>query len=384
MDPAQKADGVNPFGKCLRHKTLQPPVCPFADPKDKIDPVSRTFSHPFEQSQPLIGRIIFENLLHYDSVKDCPLAGRKNLTKVSQYEIGSRTNNLGSDFGSEPAKQIDGDSVCAPTCQRPRHLAITTTGVQEELVFCRCHPRKKKSSYPVSAEDKVPFPVALRTFFFDSIPKLPRRTVINLCQFISGILAHVTQAVQSCTFTIANQKKLSGFCQKEHFRFLDKVELGVSLVLLILFSSSCTSQPPAVLPQPIAFSHASHAEMGITCLACHAGANRGAKAGIPSISLCVTCHRGIIPNHPEVKKVLEHYEKQEPIFWRKVNVMPSTAMVFFKHRPHVRAGIDCSRCHGDVASMALARPVIDLADMGFCLDCHRESGASVDCLVCHH
>ena len=384
MDPAKKADGVDGFGKSLRHESLQPPVCLSTDPKDEIDPVCRTSSHPFEQAQPLIGRKIFENLLHHDSVEGCPLAGRKNLTKVSQHETGSRAGRPGPGFGREPIKQIGGDGVRAPAGQRQRHLAMATTGVQEKMVFRRCHPRKKKSSHSASAEDNVPFPVVLRTLLFDSIPNSSRRTVINLFEFTSRILAHISQAAPSSTFTIAKQKKLSRFGQRRQVLFLDKVRLGVFLLLPALFASSCTPQAPALLPQPIAFSHAPHAEMGITCLACHAGANRGAKAGIPPLSLCVTCHRGIIPDHPEVKKVLEHYEKEEPIFWRKVNVMPSTAMVFFKHKPHVRAGIDCSRCHGDVASMTLAHPVINLADMGFCLDCHRETDASMDCLVCHH
>jgi len=74
----------------------------------------------------------------------------------------------------------------------------------------------------------------------------------------------------------------------------------------------------------------------------------------------------------------------EPVLWRKVHVIPQSAMVHFKHNAHMRAGIDCSTCHGDVARMTVARQVVDVANMGWCLSCHRENDASVDCLTCHH
>ncbi len=82
--------------------------------------------------------------------------------------------------------------------------------------------------------------------------------------------------------------------------------------------------------------------------------------------------------------MLAAYDAKEPIRWRKVNVMPKSAMVHFTHRPHARAGVECAECHGDVAAMTVARQVIDTADMGFCLDCHRERRASTDCVACHH
>ena len=52
-------------------------------------------------------------------------------------------------------------------------------------------------------------------------------------------------------------------------------------------------------------------------------------------------------------------------------------------RPHIRAGVNCAECHGDVASMEAAVQVESLS-MGWCLDCHKEREASRDCLVCHY
>ena len=80
----------------------------------------------------------------------------------------------------------------------------------------------------------------------------------------------------------------------------------------------------------------------------------------------------------------EMYEAKEPIRWRKVNVMPRQAMVHFDHGPHAWAGVECITCHGDVGQMTLARRVINTADMGWCVSCHLEQEASVDCLTCHH
>ncbi len=141
--------------------------------------------------------------------------------------------------------------------------------------------------------------------------------------------------------------------------------------------------PPPAPPQPIAFDHSRHAAQGIGCLECHEGAARGAQAGLPPLAACASCHFTRSPEHPEVQKVLRHFLDREPILWRKVNVMPASALVRFPHRAHLRAGIDCGQCHGDVAAMTVARRVVATADMGFCLDCHRESGASTDCLSCH-
>ncbi len=81
---------------------------------------------------------------------------------------------------------------------------------------------------------------------------------------------------------------------------------------------------------------------------------------------------------------MEHLETGEPLLWRKVNVMPASAMIHFKHKPHIRAGVDCATCHGDVSQMSVAQRVINTADTGWCVSCHKKNEASTDCLTCHH
>ena len=134
--------------------------------------------------------------------------------------------------------------------------------------------------------------------------------------------------------------------------------------------------------QPIAFSHSRHVEQaGIDCQFCHAYARRGPVAGIPSVERCVGCHRSILTEQPEIVKVLDYWEQETPIPWLRVHDLPD--YVRFSHKAHVRSGIDCAACHGDVSGMDIAVQVESLS-MGWCVDCHDSRDASRDCLVCHY
>ena len=134
--------------------------------------------------------------------------------------------------------------------------------------------------------------------------------------------------------------------------------------------------------QPIDFSHTRHVvHAGIDCQFCHAYARRGPVAGIPSVERCAGCHRAILSERPEIERVLGYWEREEPIPWIRVHDLPD--YVRFSHKSHVRAGIDCAICHGDVAGMTIARQVESLS-MGWCVDCHTAQEASRDCVVCHY
>jgi len=134
--------------------------------------------------------------------------------------------------------------------------------------------------------------------------------------------------------------------------------------------------------QPIAFSHAHHvAEIGIDCQFCHAYARRGPVAGIPSVQRCAGCHETVLSERPEIVTVLEYWENEEPIPWVRVHDLPD--YVRFSHKPHIRAGVDCANCHGNVEEMEAAVQVESLS-MGWCLSCHEERGVTRDCLACHY
>lgn len=147
-------------------------------------------------------------------------------------------------------------------------------------------------------------------------------------------------------------------------------------------SQSAAGGPVDPIAQPIDFSHAHHVtEVGLDCQFCHAYARRGPVAGIPSVQRCAGCHETVLSEQPEIVKVLEYWNNKEPIPWVRVHDLPD--YVRFSHKPHIRAGVNCADCHGNVGAMEAAVQVESLS-MGWCVDCHNEREASRDCLVCHY
>jgi hypothetical protein len=133
--------------------------------------------------------------------------------------------------------------------------------------------------------------------------------------------------------------------------------------------------------QPISFSHKLHAGVnGIQCLFCHSSASKSPVASIPAVGECRACHLFISPNAPEIKKLMGYWDKQEPVSWVRVYSLPDH--VYFPHMMHVRAGLACSFCHGEVAAMERVTRSVELK-MGWCLNCHRQHKASIDCWTCH-
>ena len=127
--------------------------------------------------------------------------------------------------------------------------------------------------------------------------------------------------------------------------------------------------------QPIKFSHAIHAgQNGTDCLYCHSSAEYSKTAGIPSANVCMNCHllvrSGTRSGAFEISKVIESYEKNNPIDWIKVHNLPDH--VFFSHAQHVGVGnLKCQECHGPVEKMDRITQVTDMS-MGWCINCHRE------------
>lgn len=152
------------------------------------------------------------------------------------------------------------------------------------------------------------------------------------------------------------------------------------------------------LAQPIEYSHEMHAgELALECEYCHFNARRSIHAGVPPTSTCMNCHAQIdAADRPELQKLQEFWESGEPIPWVKVHDLPD--FVYFSHKRHVRGGVRCQECHGEVQDeMTVARRVAPLT-MGWCLDCHRTHekvdenyGATAelrrtelkDCWTCH-
>lgn len=136
--------------------------------------------------------------------------------------------------------------------------------------------------------------------------------------------------------------------------------------------------------QPLAYSHKVHIEdAAFDCVDCHDGVDKGPIAHIPSVGFCMDCHDFIATENPAVQQLTEYYNRNEEPPWQRVYGWYEEAHVRFNHAPHIRSGVECATCHGDVAEMTVAERVVDHS-MRFCIDCHEQEQASNDCLVCHY
>lgn len=135
--------------------------------------------------------------------------------------------------------------------------------------------------------------------------------------------------------------------------------------------------------QPIAYTHKVHLANGMQCLNCHTGVDTGPDATIPSVKLCMMCHQVIAADRPEIKKLTAYFQRGEDIPWQRVYDYSPEFHVKFNHAPHIRAGVECKVCHGDMTQQTVAVRKVDLT-MGYCLDCHRQKKASTDCTTCHY
>ncbi len=155
--------------------------------------------------------------------------------------------------------------------------------------------------------------------------------------------------------------------------------------------------------QPIHYSHKIHAgDNQIECKYCHSSARVSKHSGIPSLNICMNCHKSIYeykgnPEGPSAEDIAngytnEFYTKEikklyravgwdeenqrytgetQPVEWVRIHNLPDFA--YFNHSQHVSvAGIECQTCHGPVEEMEIMYQYSPLT-MGWCINCHRET-----------
>lgn len=134
--------------------------------------------------------------------------------------------------------------------------------------------------------------------------------------------------------------------------------------------------------QPLNYNHQIHVEKNnMECQYCHSGVSKSPFATVPAVETCMGCHKSILSDRPDIQKLQKHFEEKEPVIWEPVNRLPEHAV--FTHERHIKAGVGCHSCHGQVQKMDVVEKVSSLK-MGFCVSCHRDQGASTDCAVCHY
>jgi hypothetical protein len=121
--------------------------------------------------------------------------------------------------------------------------------------------------------------------------------------------------------------------------------------------------------QPVPYSHKLHVgQLGLDCRYCHTGVEVSAVAMVPPTQTCMNCHTVIKPDSPKLTEIRESWEKGLPMRWIRIHKVPDYA--YFDHGAHLRVGVGCESCHGNIAEMEeveLAKPL----SMSWCLDCHR-------------
>jgi len=138
--------------------------------------------------------------------------------------------------------------------------------------------------------------------------------------------------------------------------------------------------PIQVPPQPILFSHKVHVGAGTKCLDCHTTADKKARAGLPKADQCMLCHAAIATDRPTIQDLAKLAERGEDLKWVRVYRVPD--FVFFNHANHLKAGEQCSNCHGAVGERdVLAKEVS--TSMIQCMNCHLERNTSRECHLCH-
>lgn len=151
--------------------------------------------------------------------------------------------------------------------------------------------------------------------------------------------------------------------------------------------------------QPIFYSHKVHAGINqINCLYCHGNAWESKTAAIPSVNVCMNCHKTItkyngeqlfdrdgnkVDGSAEIAKLYKYAgfdpnapndwkpENAKPIDWVKIHNLPDH--VYFNHSQHIRVGnVQCQTCHGNIEGMDEVKQFSELS-MGWCVNCHRQT-----------
>ena len=151
--------------------------------------------------------------------------------------------------------------------------------------------------------------------------------------------------------------------------------------------------------QPIHYSHRIHAgDNGIDCKYCHSSARVSKHSGIPSLNICMNCHKSIsevapetlaegqeygVDYNAEIQKLYEavgwdgtgYTGESKPVKWIRIHNLPDFG--YFNHSQHVSvAGLECQTCHGPVEEMEVMYQHAPLT-MGWCINCHRETNVKV-------
>ncbi|MES2848580.1 MAG: c-type cytochrome [Bacteroidota bacterium] len=229
--------------------------------------------------------------------------------------------------------------------------------------------------------------------------------LFGILTLILAVVAFILLQVNSSLKKLSDEK--DGVYRSEPVPFYrNKAYLMMGVIALFCFAGYKTINAAIGLgrqknyqpQQPIYYSHKVHAGTNqINCLYCHSGAQDSKYSNIPSVNVCMNCHKGIkeykgpdvlthedgtaINGTAEIQKLYDYagwnpktktYDRPgKPIEWIKIHSLPDH--VYFNHSQHIKVGKQqCQTCHGAIQEMGEVKQFADLS-MGWCINCHRES-----------
>lgn len=234
--------------------------------------------------------------------------------------------------------------------------------------------------------------------------------IFGIISLILGVVALILMQVNS------NLKKMSddaeGIVRPAPLPFYrNKTYIALASVIFFVFGGYMVAKGAIGLgrqtnyqpDQPIFYSHKVHAGINqINCLYCHGNAWESKHAAIPSVNVCMNCHKAIstyekgpklyndkgeeIDGTAEIAKLYKYAgfdpnnpnkwdpSMAKPIEWVKIHNLPDH--VYFNHSQHVTAGnVQCQSCHGEITAMDEVKQVAELS-MGWCINCHRQTNVN--------
>lgn len=232
---------------------------------------------------------------------------------------------------------------------------------------------------------------------------------VTIILTLGGVRRQLSQAVAEKEGGDVNDYPSYG-AEIRQWMWKNKIYVGIaglvvvlSLLIMGIQSLGNINVMEAYQPsQPIDFPHSVHAGInGIDCKYCHNSADKSRTAGIPTVNVCMNCHKQVSGNTPEqeakIKKIYEaagwdgseYTGKTKPLVWNKVHVLPDH--VYFSHQQHVVVGgVDCKQCHGDMTKQQQTARIVPVEElnkiegniqltkptltMGWCIECHNEKG----------
>lgn len=231
--------------------------------------------------------------------------------------------------------------------------------------------------------------------------------IFGIISLIMAIIALILMQVNS------NLKKLSddseGILRPEPVPFY-KNKFYIALLSIVLFIVGGIFVTRGLIDfgrqknyepeQPIFYSHKVHAGINqINCLYCHGAAMESKHAAVPSVNVCMNCHKTIntyekgpqlfrtdgseVNGTKEIEKLYSYAgfdpknaaawdpSKAKPIPWTKIHNLPDH--VYFNHSQHIKTGkVQCQTCHGEITNMDEVYQFSELS-MGWCINCHRST-----------